>query len=328
LNHSSNVSHFVKAIDAQSINSSVASSDVFAGISTTSDTLADFYAFFHENEALRAVVEYEVNKAADSVLHNSFGILVQACIASNILKQVRLYQTNIPALMNITEDKVSWAIDMTIHDRSMNSLDDFYALFHCDEELRDVIKDKVNHTAKLIKHNRFNLTSLGQSSAILELVRAYQVKYPTAANVRVLNIISTNDISRVIDMAVAVHDRPVKPLIAFYALFDGNEALHTVVKEDVNQAADLLQTYKSGGFTTFGHQTALVSKLLSKVRLYQQTHPNVPNNPALNNITADDISLAIDMTMHDRSVYSLIDFYAQFGENEELRTMAKKWFQG
>jgi hypothetical protein len=304
LNRSRNVSHLVEAIDRRSINStgSVASSDVFAGISTTSDTLADFYAFFRENEVLRTVVEHEVNKAADLVLHDSYGILIQASIASNILKHVRLFQADIPALMNMTEDKVSWAIDMTIHDRSMNSLDDFYALFHYDEEFRDVIKDEVNRTAKLIKS--FNLTPLGQSSAgtiILELVRAYQVKYPTAANVRVLSIISTDDISRVIDMAVAVQDRPVKSLIEFYVCFDGNESLHTVVKNDVNQAADLLQTYTSGGFPTFGQQALVVSNLLSKVRLYQQTHLNVPNNPALNNITAGDISRAIDMTMHDGS---------------------------
>jgi hypothetical protein len=71
-------------------------------------TMARSYKYFDSNEELRIVVASETNQAAELLLHhNSCEFITQACLATNVLKQVHLFQTEILALTHITEDEGS-----------------------------------------------------------------------------------------------------------------------------------------------------------------------------------------------------------------------------
>jgi hypothetical protein len=276
------------------------------------NSLNAFYSLFGNTEELRNVVEMGVNQAADLIIHyETSGIIsagTQTSLATNILEHLRLYQQthpnvpNNPALNNITANDISRAIDMTMHDRSVNSLIDFYAQFGENEELRTVVKNGLNQAADWIKH--FHSSGIDTSGTqnslatnILELIRSHQnlndVNYPA------LNCMTANDISRAIDMTM--HSCAIDSLMDFYALFGNDEEFRNSVKSGVNRAADSIKHFHSGGIDTAGAQTTLATNILELIRSHLHQNPNTASNPALNYITANDVSRAINMTMRDGS---------------------------
>jgi hypothetical protein len=110
-------------------------------------------------------------------------------------------------ISNMTESDISGAINMTVHDLSVQSLNDFYSKFGV-----AFIEHEVNRAADTFVHALsfgYEITAM-QSPCITNILKqfhSFKRQNPNVANILAINDITTNDILRAIRMTMNVRVR-------------------------------------------------------------------------------------------------------------------------